>query len=200
MQGQLDEAKAEVVRLRDETERLRARAEGADAEAEREQVRGRRGTAQAEAERDAMATTMALRMQSADAALAEAAAAEARVETERAAMARHSAEQLERHAAQKESLELQLAEAKEAAVALQDMLATQQQLAEEYREQARRNLLQLKQARLPHTMGMGADAPGAAAGDGEGDVGGDIYAQLQAAREREQQGRRMLQAAALVVS
>ena len=115
-------------------------------------------------------------------------------------LARHTAEQLERHAAQKESLELQLAEAKEAAVALQDMLATQQQLAEEYREQARRNLLQLKQARLPHTMGMGADAPGAAAGDGEGDVGGDIYAQLQAAREREQQGRRMLQAAALVVS
>jgi len=95
---------------------------------------------------------------------------------------------------------LQLAEAKEAAVALQDMLATQQQLAEEYREQARRNLLQLKQARLPHMMGMGADAAAAAAGDGEGDVGGDIYAQLQAAREREQQGRRMLQAAALVVS
>ena len=72
MQGQLDEARGEASRLRDEAGRQRARAEGADAEAEREQVRGRRGTAQAEAERDAMATTMALRMHSADAALAEA--------------------------------------------------------------------------------------------------------------------------------
>ena len=45
-------------------------------------------------------------------------------------------------------------------------------------------------------MGMGADA--AWAGDGGGD--GDILAQLQAVRAREEQGRRMLAAAALVVS
>ena len=183
----------ESSRLRDEATRLRARAEGADAEAEREQVRGRRGMAQAEAERDAMATTMALRMQSADAALAEAAAAEARVETERSSMTRFTADQLVRLTAQKESLEVQLAEASEVAVALQDMLGTQQQLAEEYREQARRSLLQLKQASLPL---MGADAGGAGGGGG----GGDIFVQLQAVRAREEQGRRMLAAAALVVS
>ena len=51
------------------------------------------------------------------------AAAEARVETERASMTRFTGEQLVRLTAQKESLELQLAEAKEAAVALQEMLA-----------------------------------------------------------------------------
>ena len=45
---------------------------------------------------------------------------------------------------------------------------------------------------------LGADAGGA--GEGDGVAAGDIYAQLQAARTREEPGRRMLAAAALVVS
>ena len=184
-------------RLRDEGTRLRARAEGAEAEAERQQVRGRRGTAQAEAERDAMSTTVALRMQAADAALAEAAAAEVRLETERVSLTRFTAEQLVRLTAQKESLEAQLAEASGVALALQDMLEQQQQLAEEYREQARRSLLQYKQTQYQpqYQPRIGADG-----GDGGGGEGGDIIAQLQAVRAREEQDRRMLAAAALVVS
>ena len=77
------------------------------------------------------------------------------------------------------------------------MLATQQQLAEEYREQARRSLLQYKQTQYQpqYQPRIGADG-----GDGGGEGGGDILAQLQAVRAREEQGRRMLAAAALVVS
>ena len=217
-QNQLEHARNEARTLRDETGRLRARAEGAEAEAEREQVRGRRAAAVAEAERDAMAVTLAQRERAAETALAEAAAAEQRVESERTAIASHLHERTSLFAAQRESLQVQLAERTEVVNRLQEMLDRQQLLAEQYRDQARQAMLKLRGGQGPPEQQLDLFDPTAASSyaaaaaasaavfsaavapptfpaDGDG-----MLAELQAARARAEQSRRMLAAAALVVS
>ena len=81
--------------------------------------------------------------------------------------------------------------AMQVAVRLQDMLAEQQKLAQQYREQARRSLEQLRQ--------MGLPPPSADAGSG-GLAPASMFRELQELRASEEQKRRMLAAAALVVS
>ena len=78
------------------------------------------------------------------------------------------------------------------AVKLQQMLEAQQALAEQYREQARRSLLQFRRTGLP-PAGPEAEAPDELSPAA-------MFIELQAVRAREEQSRKMIAAAALVVS
>ena len=117
----------------DEATRQRVRAENADAEAQRAEVRARRAVAQAESDRDAMALRLAQRGEAADAAMAEAVQLEARVRAESEAVTRFGVQETSRLRKQNALLQEQLSDAVEAAAQLQDILRTQQQLAEGYR-------------------------------------------------------------------
>ena len=104
--------------------------------AERAEIRAKRAVAAAETERDSMAVRLAQRGEAADAALAEAHAMGERRRREADGVRAHAESEMHALEAVNGGLRAQLSEVASAAAGLQELLLSQQRVAEAYRAEA----------------------------------------------------------------